>query len=82
MAEPSENRHLKKTFNNRKDYDQIVNFVYTQSEINNAIKDRPPFEYLGELLRQCGRGDIKYGGVTNIKVLKKNMQQNCIPVHV
>ena len=45
-------------------------------------KRRVQIKYLGELLRQCGRGDIKYGGVTNIKVLKKNMQQNCTPVYV
>ena len=78
----SENRHLKKTFNSGNGYDQTANFVYTPSEINNAIKDEFSFEYFGELLKQCGRGDIKYGGITYIKILKENMRQNCIPESV
>ena len=61
------------------DYNQIANFVYTQSEINLAIKDKPPFEYFGELLKQCNGGDVKYGGINDLDTLKTNIQQNCIP---
>ena len=71
--------YIKKTFNNRKDYNQIANFVYTQSEINIRIKDKPPFEYFGEILKQCEGGLTKYGAITDIEVLKTNMKQNCIP---
>ena len=71
--------YIKKTFNNRKDYNQIANFVYTQSEINIRIKDKPPFEYFGEILKQCDGGLTKYGAITDIEVLKTNMKQNCIP---
>lgn len=74
--------YVKKTFNSRKDYNQIANLVYTQSEINIAIKDKPPFEYFGELLRQCNGGDVKYGGIVDVKILKENMRQNCIPESV
>ena len=71
--------YIKKTFNSRKDYNQIANFVYTQSEINISIKDKPPFEYFGEILKQCDGGPTKYGAITDIEVLKTNMKQNCIP---
>ena len=74
--------YVKKTFNSKRDYNQIANLVYTQSEINVAIKDKPPFEYFGELLKQCDGGDVKYGCITDIEVLKENMQQNCIPESV
>mgnify|MGYP004002993679 FL=1 len=71
--------YIKKTFSSRKDYNQIANFVYTQSEINIRIKDKPPFEYFGEILKQCDGGLTKYGAITDIEVLKTNMKQNCIP---
>lgn len=74
--------YIKKTFNSKKDYNQIANFTYTQSEINLAIKDKPPFEYFGEVLSQCKGGSVKYGGITDMETLKENMKQNCIPESV
>lgn len=75
--------YIKKTYNNRKDYNQIANFVFTQSEINNSIKDKPPFEYFGEILQQCnGNGHTKYSVIPDIDTLKNNMKQNCIPESV
>ena len=68
-----------KTNNDTKVYNQIANFVYTQSEINNAIKDKPPKEYFGEILEQCRGGEKKYGAITDMKTLKINLKQNCIP---
>jgi len=74
--------YIKKTFNSKKDYNQIANFAYTQSEINISIKDKPPFEYFGEILEQCRGGEVKYGAITDMEVLKTNMKQNCIPESV
>ena len=74
--------YIKKTLNSKKDYNQIANLVYTQTEINNAIKDKPPFEYFRELSEQCKGGTLKYGGITDINTLKENMHQNCIPESV
>lgn len=74
--------YIKKTFNSKKDYNQIANLVYAQSEINLSIKDKPPFEYFGEVLEQCNGGPVKYGGITDLEVLKINMTQNCIPESV
>ena len=38
--------------NNRKDYNQIANYVYTQSEINIKIKDAAPCEYMENMKKQ------------------------------
>lgn len=74
--------YIKKTFNSKKEYNQIANLVYAQSEINLSIKDKPPFEYFGEVLKQCNGGPVKYGGITDLEVLQVNMKQNCIPESV
>lgn len=74
--------YIKKTMNSKKDYNQIANLVYTQTEINLAIKDSAPFEYFKEILEQCNGGTLKYGGITNINDLKNNLTQNCIPESV
>jgi len=71
--------YIKKTFNNKRDYNQIANLVYAQSEINSSIKDTPPLEYFAVVLEQCNGGPVKYGGITDLKTLKINMEQNCIP---
>ena len=74
--------YIKKKYNDTKVYNQIANFVYTQSEINNAIKDKPPKEYFGEILEQCRGGEKKYGAITDMETLKINLKQNCIPESV
>ena len=37
--------------------------AYTQTEINIAIKDRSPKEYLADILEQCDGGELRYGGI-------------------
>ena len=74
--------YVKKRFNNRRDYNQIANLVYAQSEINIAIRDKPPFEYFGEVREQCRGGEIKYGHITDSGALRENMRQNCVPESV
>ena len=71
--------YIKKKFNSRRDYNQIANYVFTQTEINIAIKDTAPSKYFDELKEQCSGGEEKYGGINKIEVLKENMKQNCIP---
>lgn len=70
---------LKKHGKNRREYNQIANIAYMQTEINIAIKDCPPKEYLAHVLEQCDSGSVWYGGITDRKTLNKNMEQNCIP---
>ncbi len=71
--------YVKKTHNNRRDYNQIANLVYMQSEINKAVGDKPPSEYFGKVLAQCRGGPRKFGGISDMESLRSNMEQNCIP---
>ena len=60
-------------------YNQIANFALTQSEINIAIEATSPDVYFSELLEQCNGGRKKYGGIVDLDLLKKNLEENCIP---
>jgi len=65
--------------NNRKDYNQIANYVYTQSEINIKIKDDAPCVYMSNMKKQInGEGNF-YGGINDAEDLKKNLEENCVP---
>lgn len=65
-------------------YNQIANYVYTQSEINIKIKDQAPKEYTAQLKEQCTGGTAVYGGVGSLVKLEANMvaiwrlNNNCI----
>lgn len=71
--------YLKKKYSSRGDYNQIANFVYAQQEINIRVGDKSPNIYFQEILDQCNGGALKYGGIQSLDLLKKNMEQNCIP---
>lgn len=71
--------HLKKQGLSRGRYNQISNYVVTQTEINISIGDRAPSVYFQELLAQCQGGKKKYGGITELEELKTNLRDHCIP---
>lgn len=71
--------HLKKQGMTRGRYNQIANFVLTQSEINIAIGDKAPLVYFAELAEQCNGGTKKYGGITDIAEMRANLAMNCVP---
>lgn len=63
-------------------YNQVANYVYTQSEINIRIGKKPPIEYFSDLKAQIDGGESKYGGIKEEKMLLKNLKQNCIPKEI
>jgi len=71
--------YLRKMYTSRNDYNQIANFVYAQSEINIHIGKKAPSEYMKEVYEQCDGGKTKYGGITDINILKENLAMHCIP---
>ena len=75
-------KHLQRQGVARGQYNQIANFVITQTEINIAISDRAPELYLGQMLEQCSGGDQLYGGITSREELERNLAMHCIPVTV
>ena len=71
--------HLKGQGLSRGRYNQIANFVLSQSEINIAIGDKAPEKYFAELAEQCCGGTKKYGGITDPADMKANLRMHCIP---
>lgn len=65
--------------NNRKEYNQIANYVYTQSEINIKLKDNAPCVYMTHMKRQVAGKEDFCGGITDFDTLKANLAENCIP---
>lgn len=60
-------------------YNQVANYVYTQQEINIAVGNRPPNEYMASVLNQCETGELTYGGIDSIADLKDNLIENALP---
>ena len=76
-------KYLQKNgINERGRYNQIANYVYTQSEINIKIKDQAPKEYMNKVKEQCEGGNNGYGGIDSMKELQKNLNDNCIPEEI
>jgi len=65
--------------NNRKEYNQIANYVYTQSEINIKIKDNAPCDYMANMKKQIAGEGSFYGNITSMEDLQANLVENCIP---
>jgi hypothetical protein len=64
---------------NRGQYNQIANYVYTQQEINIAIKDQSPAEYMEKMKEQCNLKKLKLGEIEDYHLLHENLKENCIP---
>ncbi len=62
----------------RNEYNQVANYVYTQSEINVMIGKKSPKEYLGYVHDiQCNGGESRYGGITDRDELISNLIDDC-----
>ncbi|MBM7655243.1 hypothetical protein [Neobacillus cucumis] len=67
---------------NRGHYNQIANYVYTQQEINIAIKDQSPKEYMLRMMEQCCTKQIKLGEIDDLNILKANLKENSVPLEI
>lgn len=65
--------------NLRNDYNQIANYVMTQSEINIRIKDDAPNVYMKKVLDQIDNQNPYIGAITTKEALEESFKQNCIP---
>ena len=73
-------KYLQKNgFPNRGQYNQIANYVYTQQEINIAIKDQSPKDYMGKMIEQCHSKQLKMGEIDELELLKENLRESSIP---
>ena len=70
--------YLKANGLTRSDYNQVANYIYTQTEINIQIGKKAPADYLGYVQNvQCQGGATKYGGIININELHANLCNDC-----
>jgi hypothetical protein len=60
-------------------YNQIANFVITQSEINIQVGNKEPAVYFHQLEEQVSGGPKLYGNIDNPDELVANYEMNCIP---
>lgn len=60
-------------------YNQVANYVIVQQEVNIKIGDRSPVDYMKDVLDQCATGTCKFGAINNQELLRKNLQENCLP---
>ncbi len=74
--------YLKKQGFGKAQYNQVANFVYTQTEINVKIGNKPPNVYFGELTEQCRTKELKYGGICDFDLLQQNLVENDIPAAI
>lgn len=63
----------------RGEYNQIANYVYTQSEINIKINAAAPCEYMAVVLKQIENKEPTIGGIVDKEDLMESFKQNCIP---
>ena len=68
----------------RADYNQVANYIYTQTEINIQIGKKAPQEYLGYVNDvQCNGGETVFGGITDHDMLRSNLVNDCcVPLDV
>ncbi len=71
--------YLRKYGLRKGEYNQIANYVFMQSEINIQIGNKAPNVYFNDLKEQCDLGGLKYGGISDLKILSQNLNMNCIP---
>ncbi|MDD1728223.1 MAG: hypothetical protein LUQ50_04025 [Methanospirillum sp.] len=71
--------YLKRNGLTKGQYNQVANYVVSQSEINIAIGKKEPKLYFSEIMEQCQGGVKKYGNITTEVELAENIRMNCIP---
>ena len=76
--------YLKSKGMSRSEYNQVANYVYTQTEINIKIGKKAPKDYLGYVNDvQCAGGETMYGGITDHDTLRSNLIKDCcVPLDV
>jgi hypothetical protein len=74
--------YLKKNNLDRRDYNQIANYVYMQSEINIKVGNKPPKEYFELIKNQILNGNHLLSGLNNEEQLLENLKMNCVPIEI
>lgn len=71
--------YLRKNGLPRGRYNQIANYVYTQSEINIKLGNKSPKAYFEILNQSMGNDENKLSGIIDQSELSENLSTHCIP---
>jgi hypothetical protein len=74
--------YLKKNGLDRRQYNQIANYVYMQSEINIKVGNKPPKDYFEVVKTQILNGNQQVSGLSNEQQLFDNLKMNCVPTEL
>lgn len=76
-------QYLRKSgYNDKRQYNQIANFTYLDTQVNKAISNDAPCVYFKNAVDACRTGVSLYGYITDVDILYKNMEDNCIPAEI
>jgi hypothetical protein len=71
--------YLKKNGFDKQLFNQNGNFSFLDTQVNKGISDDAPNIYFPKAFKQCETKIIECGSITDQKLLKQNLQTNCIP---
>ncbi len=74
--------YLKSEGYEKSSYNQEANYVFLDSQVNKSIGKKAPNVYFSQARRQCERGEIAIGSITNQDQLMENLAMNCVPEDV
>lgn len=74
--------YLKGNGFSRNQYNQNANYAYLDTQVNKSIGKKAPNVYFAEALQQCETKQITCGSITDLEVLRNNLEVNCIPFEV
>ncbi|MEV8266227.1 DUF262 domain-containing protein [Microbacterium sp. NPDC076911] len=66
----------------RGDYNQVANFVLTETSINISIGKRPPIDYMSDISGQVNSGHLVLGEIVDAGDLSVNLVENAIPMNI
>jgi len=74
--------YLKKNGLDRRQYNQIANYVYMQSEINIKVGNKPPKDYFEIVKTQMFINQQQVSGISTEQQLLDNLKMNCVPPEI
>ena len=63
----------------QKEYNQVANYVFTESATNIKLKDNAPVDYFTKILNQIAQNNVALGTIESVELLKQNLAANDIP---
>lgn len=72
----------KNGYPDRGDYNQVANFVLTETSINISIGNKSPATYMATVHNQIATGKPELGEIICAEDLSRNLAENAVPVHL